>query len=259
VARSRKKLDYLDALNDPNLAVDRRLALRFLQTVRLEQAFGDALPPLIDPETEEARLKTVFECANCGEPTDGLLLFCDDLCKQIPQTIRYIRKAISDGRIEKPDAQEGAGRKLLMLTGGGYPERERRLTTQQRQTILKRDNHTCQLCGKPGDQVDHIAGDSGDPSNLRALCGACNLKEAFKNFQPITDSAKADDLNAMLSNVAQRIGALIPTELCDDHERWDNCCMGIVGARRRLSNSLARQKGVFPELRHTTAERFPAR
>ncbi len=27
---------------------------------------------------------------------------------------------------------------------------------QMRQAILKRDDHTCQYCGQPGDQIDHI-------------------------------------------------------------------------------------------------------
>lgn len=46
--------------------------------------------------------------------------------------------------------------------------------------IRWRDRYTCQLCGKPGYDVDHILpfhiSHDSSPSNLRVLCHACNLK-----------------------------------------------------------------------------------
>ena len=45
--------------------------------------------------------------------------------------------------------------------------------------IRERDNHTCQLCGKPGNIVDHIipyaVSGSSYVENLRVLCCDCNL------------------------------------------------------------------------------------
>lgn len=49
-----------------------------------------------------------------------------------------------------------------------------------RQQILRRDRHTCQLCGKTAAHVDHVVpvahGGTDHPSNLRALCASCNLE-----------------------------------------------------------------------------------
>jgi len=51
-----------------------------------------------------------------------------------------------------------------------------------RYEVLKRDNFTCQLCGRQAPEVklevDHIipksAGGTDDPNNLRAVCYSCN-------------------------------------------------------------------------------------
>ena len=46
-------------------------------------------------------------------------------------------------------------------------------------SIRERDNHTCQLCGGPGHDVDHIIpwhiSHDSLPGNLRVLCHRCNL------------------------------------------------------------------------------------
>ena len=51
--------------------------------------------------------------------------------------------------------------------------------TTYKKKILDRDNHTCQLCGKPGNIVDHIipwrVSHDNSESNLRCLCRKCNL------------------------------------------------------------------------------------
>ena len=46
-------------------------------------------------------------------------------------------------------------------------------------SIRARDNYTCQLCGGPGRDVDHIIpwhiSHDSSPDNLRVLCHKCNL------------------------------------------------------------------------------------
>ena len=71
------------------------------------------------------------------------------------------------------------------------PSSRRTGTRQWRTTrarVLNRDNHTCQLCGQPADQVDHInqvAADGPDTlTNLRAICGPCNQARNRKDQQP---------------------------------------------------------------------------
>jgi 5-methylcytosine-specific restriction protein A len=53
---------------------------------------------------------------------------------------------------------------------------------------LKRDNWTCQLCGDPATQADHIQqvalGGSHELSNLRAVCASCNQARNAQRWQP---------------------------------------------------------------------------
>jgi len=51
--------------------------------------------------------------------------------------------------------------------------------TAYKERIRERDNYICQICGKPGYDVDHIipfylSHDSTE-ANLRVLCHPCNL------------------------------------------------------------------------------------
>ena len=59
----------------------------------------------------------------------------------------------------------------------------RLMTTELREQIMRRDNYTCQMCGKympdkVGLQIDHIVpvskGGKSVPSNLQVLCSVCN-------------------------------------------------------------------------------------
>ncbi|MCI8648741.1 MAG: HNH endonuclease [Anaerotruncus sp.] len=65
-----------------------------------------------------------------------------------------------------------------------HSKNQRKLATRElRERIMKRDNYTCQICGKympdeVGLQIDHIVpiakGGKTIPSNLRVLCSKCN-------------------------------------------------------------------------------------
>lgn len=46
---------------------------------------------------------------------------------------------------------------------------------RRKATVLRRDRHTCQPCGAPATQVDHIRpGDNNSLNNLQAICDACH-------------------------------------------------------------------------------------
>lgn len=71
-----------------------------------------------------------------------------------------------------------------------FSKDQRRLMTKElRDQIIKRDNYTCQMCGKympdcVGLHVDHIIpikkGGKSIPSNLQVLCSKCNGQKSDK-------------------------------------------------------------------------------
>ncbi|MEV0031421.1 HNH endonuclease [Nocardia sp. NPDC050793] len=58
------------------------------------------------------------------------------------------------------------------------PGRYRGVPRPQAERIRRRDNNTCQKCGKPGHEVDHrvnvARGGSDDDVNLWVLCDSCH-------------------------------------------------------------------------------------
>ena len=92
--------------------------------------------------------------------------YCSDLCSQVADWLRYFQRTRADGRWLFPDAEEAPGIRLAHIAAGGYDDRGRSLTPETRDAIIKRDNGACKKCGKPGNEIDHIAGSSADPSNL---------------------------------------------------------------------------------------------
>ena len=239
--KSRKQKHYLDALEDPLLPDDRRLALQFMYEVGLARLAKEPFPTPGDFAKEEADYKRNLRCVNCNEKLNRTSLFCDELCRQLVQTVRLIRKAEADERVIRPDVQEGIGIKLFILTGGGYPDKERSLPMKTRKNILERDKYKCQICGKLADQVDHIAGSSSEAENLRTLCRDCNRAEAFKNKRA-SSKEEAEAIREMFAEMALRVAAPQPSFGCDDPERWEKCWRGILGARRRLSRELEYEK-----------------
>jgi len=142
--------------------------------------------PTAPIEFEPGRWTPTFDagaCANCARPTRfDAPLFCSELCAQTATLVRYARRKVADNTIDQPDIAEAIQMRLASVLGGGYPEKARRLTRAVRLAIFERDSHTCQLCGGDATEIDHIAGSSSDPSNLRALCRSCNLGLAQAHF-----------------------------------------------------------------------------
>jgi 5-methylcytosine-specific restriction endonuclease McrA len=58
---------------------------------------------------------------------------------------------------------------------------------QMRQAILKRDDHTCQYCGQPGNQIDHIIpiskGGEDHETNMATACATCNASKKNQDAQ----------------------------------------------------------------------------
>jgi len=157
-------------------------------------------------------------CANCdAAATIASPLYCSELCLQTAKMIRYIRNKIAEGRTEEPDVSEAIEMKMASVLGGGYPAKARQVSAQLRRAIMERDSTTCRLCGAPATEIDHIAGSSNLPGNLRALCKPCNMKLAQAKFEP-TDAAGQQ----RAADLWRRIDAETPERLCDDEKNWNS-------------------------------------
>jgi hypothetical protein len=108
--------------------------------------------------------------------------------------------------------------------------------------VFQRADGHCENCGRvldldgsSGDPdalatIQHVAGNSKDPSNLQAYCRRCNNADAQAKFVPVAPGSPEEELAAMLRF---RWLQPIPMRVCDDHERWN-------GMWRRLT-ALARE------------------
>jgi 5-methylcytosine-specific restriction endonuclease McrA len=145
------------------------------------------------------------------------------------EVVRYVRGCRADGRYERPDVKEAIQTRVAMVLGGGYRERERRLSEEIRAQVFQRAGGHCEECGRvldfdrsSGDPdaiptIQHVAGDSSDISNLKAFCRRCNLAEAQSRYRPVEAGSTQD---ATLAQMVMRWSAPTPLRLCDDHERW---------------------------------------
>src|SRR5215210_7111741 len=123
-----------------------------------------------------------FPCPNCDQPILEGKLYCSEICSQEAHFVRYVRRCHQDGRDQQPDVREAIDIKLAMILSGGYPEQERRLTDSIRKAVIERDKGCCQKCGQPGDQIDHIRGNSDDMKNLQLLCRTCHNQKTKAGF-----------------------------------------------------------------------------
>jgi len=170
-------------------------------------------------------------CANCESPEVTLRtpLFCSSQCRQAAELVRYVRGCRRDGRAQLPDIQEAIHLRMAMVLGGGYPERERRVSPQVRAAVFERAEGHCESCGRgldlnrsAGDSdafatIQHVAGNSNDLSNLKAFCGRCNTSDAQSRFVPVNpDSAEA----ALAVDLEHRWSSKEPIRLCDDDIHW---------------------------------------
>lgn len=200
-------------------------------------------------------------CPNCLSPLPDDLdrLFDSEECQQAASAVRYLRRVAADGRIAREDVRAAVRRKLWFAMNGGYPAKARRIPGATRSLVLARDQGHCQRCGGPGDQIDHIRGNSADPSNLQVLCADChNAKTDYVLFGAVAPEVdvvdKAPDagpiphdaetqLTPAAEALLERATARVPMQLCDD-ERWDELWRGLLLARRQRMAEQFEARGV---------------
>jgi hypothetical protein len=119
-----------------------------------------------------------------------------------------------------------------MITGGGYPVDERRVTPERRRMVLERDAHTCRLCSAYADTIYHVPGSSDDMDNLRALCHDCNRREAFRNAT-VASEEQRELIQSRFLEIAERVAAGSHVRLCDS-SGWQEIWRGVRSERRKL-------------------------
>ncbi len=181
-----------------------------------------------------------MDCLNC----DGLIpphmrpgsLFCSEICKQRADTVRYGRRVFRDGRIQDPLVAEALRTKMAFaVTDGGYPSMLRDLDADIRNAVVERDGGRCVLCGQPGTEIDHIAGNSSELSNLQLLCHDCHTAKTQENFRPIEPDSQADRI---WSELMTRINSAEPLRQCDDEATWPSRWRQIAAERRSATSSV---------------------
>jgi hypothetical protein len=155
-----------------------------------------------------------FHCVNCSATFEDVKLFCSQLCADEAGWVRYVRGCRLDGRDQDPKVKEAIIIRLALILGGGYDKRARKLADSLRRSIFERYQGKCRVCGKPGEEIDHISGNSSDPTNLQLLCDPCHNKKTVSTFRYITKDSHPEEW-AKAQWLKRRASAKLPMLICD--------------------------------------------
>ncbi|WP_454698207.1 HNH endonuclease [Arthrobacter humicola] len=197
------------------------------------------IAPLFEPD----------HCANCFEPLPADYrhrpwLFCNVLCRETANTIRYWRKTARDGRFDAdPEVRYAIGIRLAHMLRGGYDSDVRRIPTDVRVLVIERDK-ACVRCGGPGEEIDHIDEDGGDPGNLQLLCKTCHHAKTAEYLAP----ASQDQSDLIFVLLIARVVPTAPAQLCDDEIEWVAAERTLRGERIvRLRSAAVRDQAAASE------------
>jgi hypothetical protein len=177
-------------------------------------------------------------CANCIQPLPRQVegLFCSELCGQVADTVRYLRRVGRDGRIAQPDVRLAVSTRMAHLLAGGYHKRARSIPGHVRELVWQRDDGRCRSCGAPGEEIDHVEGDSAGMGNLQLLCRTCHHAKTASRMLPATEEQRQTIRELMES----RVQPDRPVLLCDDQDAWREVWQRLKKERRnRLLDELA--------------------
>lgn len=179
-----------------------------------------------------------FFCFNCDKlltVTKQPKLYCSEKCQQKASFVRYYRSCGNDGRINQVDVSKALKIRIVHILNGGYKENKRRLPSSVRLAVFKRDNRTCQKCGQPGNEIDHIDGDSNNLENLQVLCHDCHTEKTISSFKKLTTEIEGyDEKTAVVENLRSRTESKKTKRICDDEKNWNVNRKIIVSDMRRV-------------------------
>lgn len=194
----------------------------------------------LDLEVREAALPKrasrnhyTSRCPNCDQRFGGAKfnqVYCGFQCKAEADAVRYGRKQLA--RYPTGDWPEDIAYavtiRIAHALAGGYNEGARRLPPEVRAAVIERDQGTCQLCGGPGKEIDHVNGPSRALSNLRLLCKRCHEQVTRQHLVPIRDDTTA----VRHADILRRIHSELPERHSDDSEAWNAEWRGWLAQHR---------------------------
>lgn len=186
-----------------------------------------------------------FRCLNCDHPVTGNpKLFCSEACADEAKFVRYVRRCREDGRDQKADVKEAIRIRLAHILSGGYPEQERRISPETRAKVIARDKGRCQICGRSGNQIDHISGGSSSLNNLWLLCRDChNLKTSANMVLVLPGSVEWKKLKPKRDSLMRRVDAVRAQRVCDDQKTWPSKWRDYMRERRFAIKERKRSSG----------------
>ncbi len=167
---------------------------------------------------------TVIHCMQCDDELIRLRkprLYCSIACEQEAELVRYMRRCKADGRIEQEDVQIAIQTRFAHIAAGGYDKKARKLSAQQRSAVVSQSEGLCVRCGKPGVEVDHIAGPSDAPANLQLLCKECHERKTFGNIVPVLPGSDLyEQVKALRDRIAEEVESPVPLRPCHNETTW---------------------------------------
>ncbi len=206
--------------------------------------------PSFDAKIPVVLMSLPFPYPNCDTRIKEASIFCSDLCRDEAKFVRYFRACLLDGRYDQPDVQEALRIRLAFILGGGYAERARRLPPSVREAVVARDKGKCRACGRPGNQIDHISGGSGDLGNLQLLCPECHNKKTTATFIKISAQTHPEEW-AKREALLARVHARKAVRFCDSAD-WDKIWRVLLKSRRETQ--MAANKSLQPTANSASAE-----
>lgn len=166
-----------------------------------------------------------FSCLNCdlAFSTTKARLYCSLRCQSDAKLIRYARNVIKKGTYNQPDIREAIEMKLAHACSqaGYYNEKARSLSKEIRSQVFERDNGLCRRCAMPGNEIDHIDGDSSDLDNLQFLCSKCHIRKTRSRIKPILpEHPRYEEISERRKSLLSRIFAAAPERICYEPEGW---------------------------------------
>ena len=86
------------------------------------------------------------------------------------------------------------------------------------------------ICGAPGDEIDHISGDSSALSNLQLLCNACHNRKTTATFVRLAPESHPEAW-ARAQHLRRRAESVEPLQLCDS-DTWAELQKQLISHRR---------------------------